>query len=1050
MAHASARSAGGDADRVLQLDLRRMNLAAFTIGRWQLSLVAFLLLAALGISALMTIPRSVDPHFPIPVVTVIVAIPGADAGDIEETVAKPIEEVMRGIDDIDEIRANIDDGFVTVTGEFDWNGDPDAYFDDVVREVGAVRDQLPEGITELRYRKARTTEAAVLQLALVSETASWRRMQKYAEDIRDALIRYPGVRNTVIDGLPAPEVQVSLDSRRLAELGLAPSTIADALRRGGAELPPGAVQSGARRFNVEAGGAYRDLESIRRLPIRAGNGTLLRLDDVADIGWGSAEQLYITRYNGQRAVFLSVLQKDGYDVIRLRQAISEELARQEANFPPDIKLKMVFDQSRDIEHRLDELTRDFSIALFLVIFTLLPLGWRASTIVMISIPLSLASGLLAIKLMGFNLSQLAVAGFIVALGLLVDDSIVVTENIARHLRMGKPRSVAAVDATREITPAVLGSTGVLVFAFMPLLFLPEGAGKFTQSFIYAIIFTVIASLVVSLTMIPFLASRILSRDEHPEGNALLRWLTHQIEIIYRPLLHRALDAPRRTFIVAMVLTFSAFVLIPVVGFSLFPYADTSYFRVTIEAEQGSSVANTDRLVREVETVLAGEPAIKVRAANTGSSNPQIFYNVFALDQRTNFGEVFAVMDRWDSQRSPAMIARLRQRLDRIPGARIRIELFQNGAPVAAPVALRIRGENLDELQRIAGDVERILRRTPGARDVENPVATNRIDLDIGLDDAKAALLNIAPGEPRRAIRIALSGERASSFRDEEGDSYPVTVRLPLNGAQQVDALDQIYVATRGGAAVPLRQISHPRLESVPPTIQRYQLERSVQVRANAEPGALPSRITEAALAETAKLKLPPGYRISIAGEAEAIADTFSGFGPAIMIALFGIFAVLVAEFGRFRETIVVAGVIPLGTFGGFIALLVTGNSLSYMAIIGFVALIGIEIKNSILLVDFTTQLRREGMELRAAIERAGEVRFLPVLLTSVTAVGGLTPLALFGGSLYGPLASVIIGGLISSTLLSRIVTPVMYLLIARGHEQPATPQSPATAQPEAG
>ena len=1014
-----------------------MNLAAFTISRWQLSLVAFMLLAALGLTSLLTIPRSVDPHFPIPVITVIIALPGADAADIEQTIAKPIEEVLRGIDDIDEIRATITDGFVTVTAEFDWDGNTDQYFNDVVREVSAIRAQLPEGITELRYRKARTTEAAVLQLALVSKTASWRRMQKYSEDIRDAFVRYPGVRNTVIDGLPTPEVQVAIDSRRLAELGLAPSAIADALRRGGAELPPGAVESAGRRFNVEAGGAYRDLDTIRQLPIRAGNGTLLRIDDVADVAWGTAEQLYITRYNGERAVFLSIQQKDGYDVIRLRASLEQELARQRDIFPPDIRMEQIFDQSRDIEYRLNELTRDFSIALFLVIFTLLPLGWRASVIVMISIPLSLASGLLAINLMGFNLSQLAVAGFIVALGLLVDDSIVVTENIARHLRMGKRRAIAAIDGTREITPAVLGSTGVLIFAFMPLLFLPEGAGKFTQSFIYTILFTVFASLIISLTIIPFLASRILSRDEDAEGNAILRWLTGQIEHFYRPILHRALDMPRRTLWASMALTLSAFALIPVLGFSLFPYADTGYFRVTVEAEQGSGVLRTDALIKRAEAVLAREPDIKVRAANTGSANPQVFYNVFALDQRPNFGEVFVVMDRWHPDRSPQMIERIRARLDAIPGARFNVELFQNGAPVASPVALRIRGENLETLRAIAAKVEVIVRNTPGARDVINPVANDGIDLDIGLDEGKAALLNIAPGEPRRAIRLALSGENAASFRDEEGDNYRVVVRLPITNAQPISALERIYVANRDGDAVPLSQISTPRLESVPPQIQRYQLERSVTITANAKPGVLPSRISRQAMEKVDQLKLPAGYQVTLGGEAEAIASVFGGLGPIILIALFGIFAVLVAEFGRFRETIVVAGVIPLGTFGGFIALFISGASLSYMAIIGFVALVGIEIKNSILLVDFTTQLRREGMALRAAIERAGEVRFLPVLLTSVTAIGGLLPLALFGGSLYSPLASVIIGGLISSTLLSRIVTPVMYLLIARGDEQDA-------------
>ncbi|MEM1133788.1 MAG: efflux RND transporter permease subunit [Pseudomonadota bacterium] len=1027
-----------------------MSPAAFTIGRWQLSLVLFLLLAALGVTSLLTITRSVDPHFPIPVVTIVAAQPGADAADLEETVAKPIEEVLQSIDDVDEIFSTSYDGQSVIRAEFDWGGDADKYFDDVVREVGAIRDQLPEGLLSLDYRKVRTTEAAVLQLALISDTASWRRMEKYAGDLQDALVRYPGIRGVDIDGLAAPEVEVAIQPGRLAELNITPTAVADALRAGGAELPPGAVQSGERRFNVEAGGAFRDLDTIRQLPVRAGNGATLTVDDVAEVYWGNSEQLYRTRFNGKRCVFVTIRQKDGIDVIRLREQIITELEQQEKLLPPDIKLEEIFDQSRDIEKRLSELTRDFTIAVTLVIFTLLPLGWRASVIVMISIPLSLASGLLAIELSGYNLSQLTIAGFIVALGLLVDDSIVVTENIARHLRMGKRRSIAAIDATKEITPAVLGSTGVLIFAFAPLLFLPEGAGEFTRSFIFAIIFTVGASLVVSLTIIPFLASRLLSRDEDPEGNALLQWLTHQIERFYNPILHRALDNPRTTFWSAMALCISAFGLIPVIGFSLFPYADTSYFLVTVESEEGSSLDRTDRIMRQVNTILEKEEAIVSRAENVGADNPQVFYNVFSNRQRTNYGETLVVLDEWDAKTSPVLVARLREQFDAIPGARINVELFQNGAPVAAPIELRIVGDDLETLRQYAGEIEQLLRTTPGARDVINPVSTNRIDLNLGLDERKAALLNIPVGEPRRALRLALRGEQAATFRDSEGDSYPVTVRLPLENNQPVSALNTVYVATRTGEPVPLTQIASPRLEAVPPQIARYQQERTVTVTANVEPDVLVTNVTRDALKRIdEEVELPQGYRILVGGETEAIDDTFSGFGPIIFIALFGIFAVLVAEFGRFRETIVVAGVIPLGTFGGLLALLLTGNSLSYMAIIGFVALVGIEIKNSILLVDFTAQLRDQGMPLREAIERAGEVRFLPVLLTSVTAVGGLSPLAIAGGSLYGPLAWVIIGGLISSTILSRIITPVMYLLIARsepkGDDAPVAPAEPSKA-----
>ncbi|MGB5077305.1 MAG: efflux RND transporter permease subunit [Sphingorhabdus sp.] len=1011
-----------------------MHIAEVAIRRWQLTLVLFALLCALGFSAFQQVPRAVDPHFSMPVVSIVASQPGADAAEIEQTITKPIEELVQGLEDVQNVASTSSDGNAVIRAEFDWTGDPDQYFNDTVREVTAIRSQLPSDLQRLTFEKIRTTNTSIVQIALLSESASWYRMEKYARDISEALGRYKEVRQSEIFGLPQPEVSVAIDAGRLAILRVPASSVADAIRLGGVDVPAGAVTSGTRRFNVEAGGAFRDLEKIRNLPLRTSDGTLLRVGDVADVKYGAAEQRVKVSHNGQRGIFITANQKQGTDATKLRNALVKELAVQQKLLPPDIRAVVQFDQSKDIRKRLRELARDFGIALFLVLITLLPLGWRASIIVMISIPLSIASGLLVISALGFNLSQLVVAGFILSLGLLVDDSIVVVENIARHLRMGKGRDQAAIDGTKEITMAVLGSTGVLVFAFLPLFFLPEGAGKFIQSFILTIVATISASMIVSLSIVPFLASRILSRDEHQGGNPLLRWLMDKIDRFYHPMLHWALDRPRRTVWGALAITGAAFLLVPVLGFSLFPNADTSYFRVTVEAEQGASIAETGRIVNQVSAILKTEPAIKIRAENVGAHNPPVFYNVFNRGENPSQGEVLAIMDEWKGREARLMVERLRTKLDRIPGARIRLVLFQNGAPINAPVEFRVYGPEQDELKIVSARIEQALRETPGTRDVNNPVAFDRIDLDVRVDDAKAALLDIPAGAPRRAIRLALTGERAGSFRDVEGDSYPVVVRLPLAETHPISALDSIYISNRSGQAVRLAEISNPTLQSSPAAIYRYNLERNVGITAQITDGAVVSKVNLDAQERIDKIPLKPGYSIEIGGEAEKINDTFAGFGPIVMIAMFSIFAILVAEFGRFKEALVVAGVIPLGTFGGLIALFVTGNNLSFLAVIGFIALIGIEIKNSILLVDFTSQLRERGMGLREAIENAGEVRFLPVLLTSITAIGGLMPLALFGGSLYGPLAIVLIGGLISSTLLSRIVTPAMYLLVVRGDE----------------
>ena len=361
--------------------------------------------------------------------------------------------------------------------------------------------------------------------------------------------------------------------------------------------------------------------------------------------------------------------------------------------------------------------------------------------------------------------------------------------------------------------------------------------------------------------------------------------------------------------------------------------------------------------------------------------------------------------------------------------------FTQGPPILAPVAIRITGPDMAVLTQLARRGEALLKTVPELRDIGDPLRLDRTELNLGVDDLRAGAMGVPAGAARAATQLALTGVTAASLRDADGDEYPVKVRLPMGMRNDVSALGRIEVPTDQGGAVPLSAIANPTLQSGPAEIDRYNRERAVTLTANVREGALNSRATANAFAAlNAGLHLPPGYRMQLGGEAESQARSFAGLGPAIAIAMFGIITVLVMEFGRFRTVAVVAGVIPLGLFGAVLALWATGNSLSFTASVGLIALVGIEIKNSILLVDFTEQLRRDGSDVRTAVERAGEMRFLPVLLTSITAIGGLLPLAIEGNGLYSPMAIAMIGGLITSTLLSRIATPVLYLLLNGGAE----------------
>ncbi|MBC7521828.1 MAG: efflux RND transporter permease subunit, partial [Sandarakinorhabdus sp.] len=337
-----------------------MGFIDFAVRRWQITLVAFALLFAIGLSAFLGIPRSVDPHFPSPFIIIVATVPGAEPSDMETTIAKPIEDVLQGLDGIVRVQSRSTDSTAVITAEFSWSGDPEKNYDEVVREVNAIRGTLPSALQRLDFQKSRTTEAAVIQFALVSETASYRRLEKLAKDLRERINRVPGVRNTRAWGIPTPEISVGIDSGRLAQLGLPVTAVADALRQGSTDLPPGAVHSGDQRLNVQAGGAFRSVDEVADVPVRARDGTVLRVKDVAKVGWGYEEQPHYARYNGKRAVWVTMTQKDGLNVLDIRDAAIVAAEEYRRLLPPDVKLEVAFDQSFDIARKLQQLGRDFA------------------------------------------------------------------------------------------------------------------------------------------------------------------------------------------------------------------------------------------------------------------------------------------------------------------------------------------------------------------------------------------------------------------------------------------------------------------------------------------------------------------------------------------------------------------------------------------------------------------------------------------------------------------------------------------------------------------
>jgi len=561
------------------------------------------------------------------------------------------------------------------------------------------------------------------------------------------------------------------------------------------------------------------------------------------------------------------------------------------------------------------------------------------------------------------------------------------------------------------------------------MFLPGMAGKYIRVLPSSVTFIVLGSLFVALTIIPFIASHIFRGDVDPRGNIVLRGFHKGIDFTYGRALQWSLANPMVTVLLASVFFFSSLFLIKLIGFSLFPKAGLPQFLITVETPRGSNIGETDKAVRFVESVLVERPEIKYYMSNIGKGNPMIFYNAFQKSAQATLGEVMCELTPESLPDIERIIDNLRDTLNTYVNARIYVNEFENGMPVDAPIALRLVGNNLDSIKYYTQKIEEIIRDNDATTYIKNPLSQSLTDIKVAVNTEKAGMLGIPTVEIDRTIRLALAGIVAGKYRDTEGKEYSISLRLTKEIAKSLESLDRIYISSLAGAHIPLSQLARIEFSNSPTLIQHYNNERSMTVSSSVKTGYNIDRVTKQILEKVEELKLPEGFRLIPAGEIESRKESFEGIGTAILVAIFGIFAVLILEFRTFKGTLIVLSVIPLGIIGGLLMLYLTGYTLSFAAAIGFVAMIGIEIKNSILLVDFTNQLRKQGVTLNEAIIKAGEIRFLPVLLTTLTAIGGLLPIALGKSNLYSPLAFVIIGGLITSTLLARLVTPVMYKLI---------------------
>ncbi len=688
-------------------------------------------------------------------------------------------------------------------------------------------------------------------------------------------------------------------------------------------------------------------------------------------------------------------------------------------------VESVLAQATAVEARITDFFSNLLQGVLLVgLVVLLFLGGRASVIVMTVIPLSIVMAISVLDAYGYALQQISIAGLVIALGLLVDNGIVVVENIKRYLNMGLSPREAALKGTGEVGFAVISSTVTTVLAFFPLAMLNSGPGEFLRTLPLIVIFTLGASLLLALTFTPILSGKVMKSRPERKRSWIERKIDGLIDRFYAPLLRLSL---RRGIVVlglGILSLVGSFMLFPSIGVSFFPTADKPLMLIEVDAPRGSSLERTDRAIQYVTDLLDSIPQVSGYVSNTGHGNPMVYYNRVNEEYKKYHGQLLVNFEAWDPETFYPILDDLRYQFARYSDARITFSELKNGPPFEAPIAIKIIGEDLDTLKQLSFQLEEVIRETEGTLDVDNPFSIGKTDLEINIDRDKASLYGVSLAEIDQALRTGVDGltvDRVSLGQED----YDLVVQTGASESR-VTSLSKLFFTNQSGDQVPMSQLATVNFLPSISEILHFNRDRSTMVTANVLNPDATTAITESIMAKLENITLPEGYEFYIAGEYEEQQESFGDLGNLLLIALIGIFAVLVLQFRSIKQPLIVFAAIPLALTGSFVALFLTGWSFSFFAFVGFNSLIGIVVNNSIILVDYTNQLIRGGLSKQEAIMEAAKTRFTPILLTTLTTILGLLPLTVQGTNLWSPLGWTIIGGMISSTFLTLLIVPILY------------------------
>ncbi|WDE12234.1 efflux RND transporter permease subunit [Thalassomonas haliotis] len=1005
-----------------------MNLPFAAIKNAQFTFTLVVLMVLVGLVSYFNMPRSEDPQFEIPITLLEIIYPGASPKDVETLVVDPLEEEFSDIENIKKIESQVKDGGARIEVTFLYGTDADAAFNKVKRAVSTVKPNLPAGVQDVLVLKATPNSVAVMQLALWSEPLDYKTMEFHAKQLEKRLEAITTVRQADIWGYPQQIVAVDIKLNLLKHYGIGVTDINNILKGRAVNITPGFVDGNSRRFNVKASGNFEQLQQLSDTIVLANEDFVLRLKDVASVSFASREPSYLAYFQQKPVIFVTLQQRENTNIFKLTEQVRKEAELFKQQLPENMHLEVIFEQAESVSARVDGFFENLWQGLLLVgLMSLVFLGVRESVVVITAIPLSFLIAIGLLDFSGFGLQQMSIVGMIIALGLLVDNAIVVTESIHREKRNNSNLREAAAAGTSRVGWAISSGTITTMLAFLPMLMLASNTGDFIRSMPVTVVLVLLASLVIALTLTPLLASRFFSLKP-----GKIKTLQHYANIFAERVYSRGLATLIRYRLLVLVTAVACLVgmlsLFGQVGVSLFPRAEKAMVLLDVDTPANSSLEYTDQVMQDMTKVLAKYPLINKVALNVGNSNPRIYYNEIPKRGVVKFGQALLILHEYDEEKVRQLVTDLRREFSSWHQASITVKEFTQGPVTDQAIAVRLMSESLDDLEQVAADLSAHMASLNGIINLDNPIGVANTELALTLDYDKAGLAGIDINTLDNTVQTILSGAFVGRFNDENGENYPIVVRRTN---PDIKGLSDVHIQSNSGEFIPLSQVASQTLQKGHSEFFHYQKLRMAKVSADAAQGYSVHELTSKVVAYLEQYPLPPGLYYTLGGEEESRQESFAGLSQIMLITAIGIFAVLVLQFQSFLQPLIIFSSIPFAMAGSVIGLYLTGLSFSMMAFIGLISLFGIVVNNAIILIDTTNRNLADGLDKTAAILSASATRFTPILLTTLTTIGGLLPLTLFGGGLWQPLGVVIISGLCVSALSSFLLVPILTQLFTR-------------------